>query len=407
MTATFAPAVKPNTPKKPTVYAPAAKPNDLKKLTPEQIEEFGAEMDALRARVVADLGEKDAAYIRDIVNKQKKLEIAGRALLWAGWFPPAWLAGVTALSLSKIIDNMEIGHNIMHGQYDWMGDPAYTSKNFDWDNTIHADSWLYTHNYVHHTFTNIVGKDHDATGYGVMRMTEETPWHPIWLLNPVFCATLQIFFQWGTALQELESEKFFRGEKSWGDMKEGLARFRDKGGKQALKDYVIFPLLSGPGAPFTFAGNVVANLARNLWASSVIWCGHFPEEVQTFSIEETEDESHAGWYYRQVLGSANFTGGKAVNILSGNLSYQIEHHLFPDIPAYRYAEISGDVRAICDKYGIAYHEASMPEQLWSVYKKVLRLSFPDDFFKKSPIASVADIVTFPVRAVWRQFQAAA
>ena len=404
---TFAPANKQKNQKKPTTYAPPARPNDLKKLPSEQIEEFGKEMDALRARIVADLGEKDANYIRDIVSKQKKLEVAGRALLWAGWFPPAWLGGVVALSLSKIIDNMEIGHNVKHGQYDWMQDPALTSKNFDWDNTIHADSWLYTHNYVHHTFTNIVGKDHDAEGYGVMRMTEEQPWHPIWLLNPVFCATLQIFFQWGTALQELESEKFFKGEKSWSDMKEGLARFRAKAGKQALKDYVIFPLLSGPGAPFTFLGNMAANLVRNLWASSVIWCGHFPEEVQTFSIEETEDESHAAWYYRQILGSANFTGWKGIDILSGNLSYQIEHHLFPDLPAYRYAEIAVEVRAICEKYGIAYHEASMAKQLGSVYKKVFKLSFPDNFFQKSPIATVADIIAFPVRMVRRQFRAAA
>ncbi|AEF39270.1 fatty acid desaturase family protein [Hoyosella subflava] len=352
--------------------------NDLKKLSPEQIEAFGKEMDALRARVVADLGERDAEYIRGVVSLQKKLEVAGRGLLFLGFLPPAWLGGVAALSLSKIIDNMEIGHNVMHGQYDWMQDPALTSKNFEWDNTIHGDSWLYTHNYIHHTFTNVVGKDHDATGYGVMRVTEETPWHPIWLLNPVFAALLQTFFQWGTALQELESEKILSGEKSWADAKEGFARFRDKAGKQALKDYVIFPLLSGPGAPFTFAGNAAANIVRNLWASSVIFCGHFPEEVQTFSIEETADESHAGWYYRQVLGSANFTGGRWVNVLSGNLSYQIEHHLFPDIPAFRYAEMAVEVREICDRYGIDYHEASMARQLGSVWKKVLRYSLPDE-----------------------------
>jgi fatty acid desaturase len=390
-----------------TTYAPAAKPNDLKKLSPEQIEEFGKEMDALRARIVADLGEKDADYIRGVVGMQKKLEVAGRALLWAGWFPPAWIGGVTALSLSKIIDNMEIGHNIMHGQYDWMNDPAYTAKNFEWDNTIAADSWLYTHNYIHHTFTNIVGKDHDATGYGVLRMTEETPWHPVWLFNPVYNFLLQTLFQWGTAIQELESEKIMRGEKSWAEAKEAFARFRDKAGKQALKDYVIFPLLSGPGAPFTFAGNAVANLVRNLWASSVIWCGHFPEEVQTFSIEETEDESHGGWYYRQILGSANFTGSHWVDVLSGNLSYQIEHHLFPDMPAYRYKEISVEVRALCEKYGIAYHEAPMYKQLLSVYKKLFKLSLPDSFWSKSKAAGIAEIVTFPVRSVKKQLSAAA
>jgi fatty acid desaturase len=228
-------------------------------------------------------------------------------------------------------------------------------------------------------------------------MTEEQPWHPIWLLNPIFCGTLQVLFQWGTAIQELESEKFFAGEKTWEEMKPGLRRFRAKAGKQALKDYVLFPLLSGPGAPFTFVGNMTANLVRNLWSSSVIWCGHFPEGAETFSIEETEDESHAEWYYRQILGSANFTGSHVVDVLSGNLSYQIEHHLFPDIPAYRYKEIAVEVRAICEKYGIRYNEAPMAKQLWSVWKQVFKLSLPDSTYTKGPLAGLREAVTFPFR----------
>jgi fatty acid desaturase len=390
-----------------TKPAATAAPASGKKLTPAQIDAFGAELDDLRARIVADLGEKDAEYIRDIVAKQKKLEVAGRAMLWAGWFPPAFVGGVAALSLSKIIDNMEIGHNIMHGQYDFMNDPAYTSKNFDWDNTIHADSWLYTHNYIHHTFTNIYGKDHDAEGYGVMRMSEEQPWHPIWLLNPVFCGLLQTFFQWGTAIQEFETEKVFKGERTLADLKPAFARFKEKALKQALKDYVLFPALSGPGAPFTFAGNALANLARNLWASSVIWCGHFPEDVEIFTVAETEDESHAEWYYRQIRGSANFTGSHVIDVLSGNLSYQIEHHLFPDIPAYRYKEISVEVKALCEKYGVPYHEDTMARQLMSVYKKVYKLSLPDSFWSKSKKAGIAEIVTFPMRSMKQKQQPAA
>ena len=94
------------------------------RLTHEQAEAFGRELDALKERVIADLGERDATYIRRMIKAQRGLEIGGRALLFGGIFPPFWLAGTTMLALSKIIDNMEIGHNVMHGQYDWMGDPA-------------------------------------------------------------------------------------------------------------------------------------------------------------------------------------------------------------------------------------------------------------------------------------------
>src|SRR5574340_613444 len=92
-------------------------------LTPKQVEEFGRELDAIRQRVIDDLGQRDADYIRRIIKAQRALEVGGRVLLFAGILPPAWLAGTGMIALSKILDNMEIGHNVMHGQYDWMGEP--------------------------------------------------------------------------------------------------------------------------------------------------------------------------------------------------------------------------------------------------------------------------------------------
>ena len=57
--------------------------------------------------------------------------------------------------------------------------------------------------------------------------------------------------------------------------------------RQTLKDYVLFPALPGPGFLFTLAGNATANLTRNLWAFTIIFCGHFPDGTQEFSEEET------------------------------------------------------------------------------------------------------------------------
>ena len=107
------------------------------------------------------------------------------------------------------------------------------------------------------------------------------------------------------------------------------------------------------------AGNATANLVRNLWAFTIIFCGHFPDGTQEFTEEETDDETRGEWYFRQILGSANLEGGKLFHILSGNLSHQIEHHLFPDLPANRYAEISTEVREICERYGIPYNSGPL------------------------------------------------
>ena len=144
-------------------------------LTPEQADAFGRELDAIKERVMADLGEQDADYIRRVIKAQRTLEVGGRALLF---LPPAWPLGTAMLGISKIMDNMEIGHNIMHGQYDWMRDPAISGRSFEWDTACPADQWRHSHNYMHHTHTNIVGMDRDI-GYGIMRMSEDQPWEPV------------------------------------------------------------------------------------------------------------------------------------------------------------------------------------------------------------------------------------
>ncbi len=145
---------------------------------------------------------------------------------------------------------------------------------------------------------------------------------------------------------------------------------------QTLKDYVLFPLLSGPSFPLVLAGNATANLIRNLWAFTIIFCGHFPEGAHEFTEEEAENETRGEWYFRQLLGSANLTGGKLFHILAGNLSHQIEHHLFPDLPAHRYAEISVEVREICERYGIPYNTGPLHRQFGSVVRKIVKLALP-------------------------------
>jgi fatty acid desaturase len=344
-------------------------------LTPEQLEAFGQELDAIRARVVADLGERDSGYIKRVIRTQRGLELAGRGLLFLGFLPPAWVGGTAALSLSKILDNMEIGHNVMHGQYDWMKDPRLDGKTFEWDTACPGDQWRHSHNYMHHTHTNIVGKDRDI-GYGILRMSEDERWHPYYLGNPLYAALLAIFFQYGVALHDLEAERITAGETTLAEKRGMLAEVWQKVRGQTLKDYVLFPLLSGPSLPFVLAGNVSANLARNLWSFTIIFCGHFPDGTQQFTEEQAENETRGEWYYRQLLGSANLTGGKLFHILAGNLSFQIEHHLFPDLPAHRYAEISTEVSEISERYRIPYNTGPLHRQFGSVVRKIVRLALP-------------------------------
>ncbi|QDY09195.1 acyl-CoA desaturase [Micromonospora sp. HM134] len=351
--------------------------NPIAHLSAEDIETLGRELDAIRDRVLAERGASDAAYIRKVIRTQRTLEMSSRAVLLFSLFPPAWVVGTAGLAVAKILENMEIGHNILHGQYDFMRDPKIHSTTWEWDHVSPADQWKHSHNQLHHTYTNVLGKDNDL-GYGIMRVDEDQKWYPMHLGQPLWNFVNACFFEYGIAAYDLELGRNLR--KGRHKTPEFRARLRAVGRKirrQVLKDYVIHPLLSGPSFLTTLAATFTANLIRNLWSHSVIMCGHFPNGVETFSKTSIEGETRGEWYLRQMLGSANISGSRLLHIMTGNLSFQIEHHLFPDLPSKRYQEIAPQVRALFDRYGLTYTTGPLPKQVASAWWKVIRLSLPN------------------------------
>ena len=358
--------------------------NQVAHLSAEDLESLGKELDAIRQSVLDSRGAADAAYIRRVIEVQRKLELAGRVILLASRYPPAWVIGTACLTFAKILDNMEIGHNVLHGQWDWMRDPKIHSTTWDWDHVSPPEQWKRAHNQLHHTYTNILGKDNDL-GYGIMRVDEDQPWKPRFLVQPLWNLVNACIFEYGIMMYDIEFGEHLRGRR--GITPELRARVRqaaDKVKKQVTKDYVLHPLLTGPAWRSTLAATVTANLVRNVWSHSVIMCGHFPEGVETFEQSELDEgESRAEWYLRQMLGSANISGSRLLHILTGNLSHQIEHHLFPDLPSNRYGEIAPRVRELFDRYSLRYHAAPLPRQVASAWHKVLRLSLPNGWLAET------------------------
>ena len=348
-------------------------------LSAEDVENLGKELDAIRQQVLDTRGERDAAYIRRVITAQRTLEASSRIVLLFSLLPPAWLAGTAGLSVAKILENMEIGHNVLHGQWDWMRDPKIHSTTWEWDNASPAEHWKHAHNEEHHTYTNVIGKDGDL-GYGIMRVDEEQPWHPFHLGQPLWNLINAFMFQYGIAAYDLKLGKNLKSRERRNNpqfrarVKATLRKVRT----QATRDYVVHPLLSGPSAMPTLAANVTANVVRNLWTHSVIMCGHFPEGVETFAYDSIDGETRGQWYLRQMIGSANISGSRFMHLMSGNLSFQIEHHLFPDLPSNRYQEIAPQVRAVFEKYGLTYTSGPLVRQVASAWRKVIRLSLPND-----------------------------
>ena len=409
--------------------APPEAQNPLGRLTPEQIEEIGQEFQKIHDEVFDSLGERDRKYIQAIIGLQRRLALLGRVELFGARYWPTWILGTATLSMAKILENMEIGHNVMHGQWDWMNDPQIHSSTWDWDTASTKEAWKHSHNYIHHTYTNIRGKDKDL-GYEIMRIDPHQKWHPVYLLQPFYNVLLMFLFEWGVAVHDLDIDAIRAGEKSQKQVLHELKGIAGKARTQITKDYIAWPLVSalvvggvhwllGPALArrgetkhekvkrvslkvfdkarrrsssetrlafaldaakesykATLWADVVANIVRNLWAHSIIFCGHFPDQTYTFSQHEVEDESPGAWYIRQLIGAANLDGSPLFHVISGNLGYQVEHHLYPDMPSTRYGEIAPRVREICERYDLPYNTGPFSQQLGMVHRTIIRLAFP-------------------------------
>ena len=419
----------------------------LAHLTPAQLEQLAGEFDAIKDRVAGELGERDRRYIEAMIEMQRRLAVIGRVGLLLPRFRPLALSAASALAAAKILENMEIGHNVMHGQWDWMNDPRIHSSTWDWDTASTAEAWKHSHNYVHHTFTNIRGKDKDL-GYEIMRIDPHQKWHPVYLMQPLYNLVLAALFEWGVAVHDLDFDAIRSGEKSMRQVKRELKGIGGKARDQVVKDYIAWPLVSAlasaavgaaieatkpsttrPAVPFrpmrrkrnsgtrlgrrlggghtsgpdrlgriarrafddgaqayrrTATANAAANVARNLWSYAIIFCGHFPDQTYTYSQSEVADETRGGWYVRQLTGAANIEGSPLFHVASGNLGYQVEHHLFPDMPSTRYAEIAPQVKDICERYGLPYNSGPFLRQLGMVQRTILRLAFPGGRVRPKP-----------------------
>ena len=352
-------------------------------LTAEQVEELGRELDAIRDEVLASRGARDYKYIHSIIRLQRGLEIGSRALLYFGARNrTVWAIGAGVLGVAKILENMELGHNIMHGQWDWMNDPEIHSTTWEWDLVGSSADWKHTHNHLHHKFTNIVGMDDDV-GFGVLRVTRDVPWQPRYAANVLVNAALMAGFEWGIGLQAVELADALPGSKAPLQDRMRARRFLYKAGQQILKDYILFPVLAGPGGRQALTATLAANLIRNVWTNAVIFCGHFPDGAEKFTMTDVATETQAEWYLRQMLGSANLDGGPIMNLLSGNLSFQIEHHMFPDLPSNRYAEISLKVREVCRRYDLPYVSGPLWKQYLQSWRTIARLSLPDRYLRRT------------------------
>lgn len=222
--------------------------------------------------------------------------------------------------------------------------------------------------------------------YGLFRMTDKVTWYPYHLFQPVGVLTNFLAFEYSIAAyvagfvdslapKNLKSAKIKKSGEPDGAGINHKKYWKKMVGKN-FKNFVFYPALGGLFFPKILAGNALATVVRNVWAATVIYCGHFTQDATMFTPEEAERLGKNGFHFRQVLASGNFEGNKFLSILSGHLNYQIEHHLFPRIPAWRYRQMAPRVKEICRKYDVLYNTGSFSSQFGGVVKRIFRYSLP-------------------------------
>jgi linoleoyl-CoA desaturase len=352
----------------------------------ERFQRFGEELDALKERVVASMGEPDVRYVRRLNAFSRTMEVLGRGLIFFSLEPVVFTLGVAALWIHKQLQATEIGHTALHGAYDRLpGADPFKSKTFRWDTPIDEESWRYAHNVRHHGNTNVAGRDPDIA-FGHIRLTEQTPYDPkrhrkqllqaLLIIFPNFtffiashvCGLNDVFLDNG-----LPGKHDILKDRSRASVRQAWRKGLRKYVPYYLYNYALWPALAGPMFWKVLLGNYLAETLRDVYSAATIFCGHVGEHVKSYP-DGTRPHGKGQWYAMQVEAANDFEVSWPVSVLCGALDRQIEHHLFPQLPPQRLREIAPEVRAICERHGVRYHTGSWGQVLGESLRHIERLS---------------------------------
>jgi fatty acid desaturase len=334
-------------------------------LSSVDLESFYADVKALRREIDASLGEEDLRHLLRMERWGRACTVLG--LAGAGIFPNP--ASAMLLSIGRSTRWIMM-HHVGHRGYDKVPGvpPRYTSKVFargrrrflDWADWMIPEAWIYEHNVLHHSHT---GEERDPDL--IERNTEELRENSMpvrYGLMAILALTWRASYYAPKTLDAWRERGEKDGEEG-GAVKEG--RLRELWQKcylpYAALNFGLLPLLYMPLGPWgvvsAFCNSLMAEALTNLHTFCVVGPNHTGDDLYRFDDRPASRAEHA---LRQILGSTNYaTGGDLLDFVHLWLNYQIEHHLFPDIPMRQYQIIQPKVRALCEKHGIPYVQESV------------------------------------------------
>lgn len=345
------------------------------------IEAFAAEIRAIGAEAAGRIGVADYLHMRAI-------GVSGRLAFATGVFVCAfeWVVVAALLFTYALLVRWLLMHHVGHGGYNRVvGVPTqYQSSNYaegwrryiDWFDWIQPKAWKHEHNKLHHFYT---GEDQDPDLVEAnLTWLAESRWPlPVKLAMLAFFAATWKFTYYSartlSCLPELGAVDF----RNFLDLRGKAQRIMwlELFLPYVAVNFVALPLvleLAMPGLGWTFlAARVIAELLHNVHMFIVIVPNHAGDDMCRFSEVGKEQRTAAHFYLRQVITSANYSGGKEwLDLGQMYLNYQIEHHLFPALSMLQYRRIQPQVRAACERHGVPY----VQESIWIRCHKMVQIA---------------------------------
>jgi fatty acid desaturase len=367
---------------------------------------FFRELRAIRVEAEAAYGEDDLRHLRRTIFYGRAATALGLA---TAWFPNPFSMAALALGRGT---RWIIMHHVGHRGYDRVpGVPhELTSRGFakgwrrflDWPDWMLPEAWKYEHNVLHHTNTGeLVDPDLVERNFHWVRRLDVPEPVKVAMVGLLAMAWKPFYYAPNTVSTFLSKGKTLAFDDA--SVAEGMGR-TPAGYKRTLYlacyapyvflQFVALPALFLPLGPFAamsaFVNSVGAEALTGLHTFLVVGPNHTGDDLYRF---ETPATSKAEAAVRQVIGSVNYaTGNELIDYSQLWLNYQIEHHLFPDMPMLAYRRIQPKVKALCEKHGIPY----VQESLWKRAKQLVKVAIGKTSMKRAarvgaePLANAAE-----------------
>lgn len=350
-------------------------------LTSSKLNALTSDLLAIRKNVNLSLSKKDFKHLKKIIWINRALLLIGFSTAWMMPNPLSMLAIGFALSGMWTM----VAHHVLHGGYDYIPNlpKRYHSKSFavgirrylDWPDWIYPPAWIYEHNKLHHFFVNEI-MDPDQMSYRLAAKTSALSGEsPAW--KKLVKMIVKISF-WKCSYYAFNTMKAWTEQDAYQQTSD-FKNIRAKTYKHCIVPYLLYhfaalPLLFLPlgwhASLFVLMNRFGAELITNWHTFFIIVTNHTGSDL---ALQKTHFSTKGEFYIAQITSSCNFsTGGFWRDYFHGYLNYQIEHHLFPNLPASQYPLVKPRIQALCDKYQLPYIQEPLVKRVRKLFNIMLQ-----------------------------------